>query len=108
MSANAVGAQVEAGIAVARAYGVPVAGKKLSLSFDATDKTLALEADSMYVLYASSDVYLGAADTTSAANQSIYLPSGTLYAMRTRVAFTLHATQVSAAGTLHAGKVVDA
>lgn len=89
------------------AYGVPVAGKKVSLAYDATDKALALEASAVYILYATTDVYLGAADTTTAANQSIYLPSGVLYAMQTGAAFTLHATRVSADGTLHAGKVVE-
>lgn len=88
-------------------YGMPVAGKALSLAYDATDQTLSLEASAVYVLCATTDVFLGAADTTTAANQSIYLPAGTLYAIQTGAAATLHATRVSVSGTLYAGKVVE-
>lgn len=100
--------QFAAAKAAARAYGVPVAGKGLVVAFDATAKTLALEADSFYVLCATAAVFLGAADTTQAANKSIYLPANTLMGIQTQAAFTLYATQVTGAGSLYAGKTVDA
>lgn len=88
-------------------YGPPVAGKGLSLAYDNTDKTLALEANAVYILFATTDVFLGGADTTTAANQSIYLPGGVQYAMATGAAYTLHATRVAVSGTLYAGKVLE-
>jgi hypothetical protein len=61
----------------------------------------------MYLVAATANVFIGAADTTQAANR-IYLPADTPTAIMCRAAFTLHATQVTGAGTLYAGKVVDA
>ena len=89
------------------AYGMPVAGKALTLAFDNTDKTITLEASCVYVLYATTDCFLGSADTTAAANQSIYLPSGTLYALAVGASVALHVTRVAANGTIYAGKVLD-
>ena len=93
-------------VTVGRVYGQPVAGGAQTLAFDATDKSITLSAGQLYVLVASSDAFLGAADITVAGNRAIYLPAGVQYAMQIGATdLVLHAGQVSLAGTLYAGKV---
>src|SRR6266542_3521988 len=67
--------QVRAFRATAKSLGVPVAGKSFAAAYTTTDVTQALEGDSLYVIVASSAAFIGAADSTVAANR-LYLPAG--------------------------------
>lgn len=91
----------------AQSYGPPLAGKSLTVAFDATDKTVALDGSATYMLAATSACFIGLADTTAATNQEL-LPASWQRILSTPAAgLTLHVTQQSAAGTLKAAKLDD-